>query len=101
MCVFYAKVNVQKNLICEGTLQIQALEEESCSLKMLINEEQRQINLSKKQMSCKKPLEDECASLQIQVLEMLNIFLLCEGLEIQHVEFNICQLHFSVLTCSS
>ncbi|KAG7324196.1 hypothetical protein KOW79_012212 [Hemibagrus wyckioides] len=69
MCVFYAKVNVQKNLICEGTLQIQALEEESCSLKMLINEEQRQINLSKKQMSCKKPLEDESASLQIQLSE--------------------------------
>lgn len=69
MCVFYAKVNVQESLICEGTLQIQALEEEICSLKMLINEEQRQIDLSKKLMPCKKPLEDEYALLQIQVLK--------------------------------
>ncbi|KAK2834676.1 hypothetical protein Q7C36_015377 [Tachysurus vachellii] len=69
ICVFYAKVNVQENLICEGTLQIQALEEEICSLKMRLNEEQRQISLSKKQMTCKKPLEDECALLQIQLSE--------------------------------
>ncbi|KAB5565993.1 hypothetical protein PHYPO_G00247950 [Pangasianodon hypophthalmus] len=69
MCVLYAKVNVQESLICEGTLQIQALEEEICSLKMLINEERRQINLSKKQLPCKKPLEDECALLQIQLAE--------------------------------
>ncbi|MCJ8736275.1 hypothetical protein PDJAM_G00257110, partial [Pangasius djambal] len=69
MCVLYAKVNVQESLICEGTLQIQALEEEICSLKMLINEERRQINLCKKQLPCKKPLEDECALLQIQLAE--------------------------------
>ncbi|XP_027019533.2 coiled-coil domain-containing protein 146 [Tachysurus fulvidraco] len=69
ICVFYAKVNVQENLICEGTLQIQALEEEICSLKMQLNEEQRQISLRKKQMTCKKPLEDECALLQIQLSE--------------------------------
>ncbi|GAA6086834.1 coiled-coil domain-containing protein 146 [Tachysurus ichikawai] len=69
ICVFYAKVNVQENLICEGTLQIHALEEEICSLKMQLNEEQRQISLSKKQMTCKKPLEDECALLQIQLSE--------------------------------
>ncbi|KAI5100207.1 coiled-coil domain-containing protein 146 isoform X1 [Silurus meridionalis] len=69
MCVFYAKVNMQESLICEGTLQIQALEEEICSLKRLINEEQRQINLSKKLLPCKKPLEDECTSLQKQLSE--------------------------------
>ncbi|KAF7701820.1 hypothetical protein HF521_001103 [Silurus meridionalis] len=54
MCVFYAKVNMQESLICEGTLQIQ---------------EQRQINLSKKLLPCKKPLEDECTSLQKQLSE--------------------------------
>ncbi|XP_053331956.1 coiled-coil domain-containing protein 146 isoform X2 [Clarias gariepinus] len=69
MCVFYAKLNVQENLICEGTLQLQALEEEICSLKMLINEEQRQISLSKKQVPFKRPLEDECALLQLQLSE--------------------------------
>lgn len=82
MCVLYAKVNVQESLICEGTLHMQALEEEICSLKMLINEEQRQISLIKKQVPCKRPLEDERALLQIQVLKMLNVFLLCECLEI-------------------
>lgn len=76
MCVFYAKLNVQESLICEGTLQIQALEEEICSLKMLINEEQRQINLRRKQVPCKRPLEDECKLLKIQVLEMLIVWLL-------------------------
>ncbi|XP_060770257.1 coiled-coil domain-containing protein 146 isoform X1 [Neoarius graeffei] len=69
MCVFYAKINVQESLICEGTLHIQALEEEICSLKMLINEEQRQINLTKKQVPCKRSLEDERALLQIQLSE--------------------------------
>lgn len=69
MCVLYAKVNVQENLICEGTLLIQALEEEICSLKLLVNEEQRQISLSKKQAPCKRPLEDECAVLRMQVCE--------------------------------
>lgn len=67
MCVYYEKINVQESLICEGTLQMQALEEEICSLRMQINEEQRQINLGKKQESCKRPLEDECALLKIQV----------------------------------
>ncbi|KAF5901667.1 coiled-coil domain-containing protein [Clarias magur] len=69
MCVFYAKLNVQENLICEGALQLQALEEEVCSLKMLINEEHRQISLSKKQVPFKRPLEDEYASLQLQLSE--------------------------------
>lgn len=67
MCVFYAKLNVQESLICEGSLQIQALEEEICSLKMQINEDQRQINLSEKQKPCKRSLEDECTLLQNQV----------------------------------
>lgn len=74
MCVFYAKVNVQESLICEGTLQIQVLEDEICSLKMLINEERRQIHLSEKQLPCKRSLEDEQALLQKQVFKMLNGF---------------------------
>lgn len=78
MCVFYEKINVQESLICEGMLQYQALEEEICSLKMQINEEQRLINLSKKQEACKRPLEDECTSLKIQVFKMVP----CECLEI-------------------
>ncbi|XP_017341054.2 coiled-coil domain-containing protein 146 isoform X1 [Ictalurus punctatus] len=69
MCVFYAKVNVQESLICEGTLQIQVLEDEICSLKMLINEERRQIHLSEKQLPCKRSLEDEHALLQKQLSE--------------------------------
>ncbi|KAF4080947.1 hypothetical protein AMELA_G00155270 [Ameiurus melas] len=69
MCVFYAKVNVQESLICEGTLQLQVLEDEICSLKMLINEERRQIHLSKKQLPCKRSLEDDHALLQKQLSE--------------------------------
>uniref|UniRef100_A0AAR2K0U3 Cilia- and flagella-associated protein 58 central coiled coil domain-containing protein n=1 Tax=Pygocentrus nattereri TaxID=42514 RepID=A0AAR2K0U3_PYGNA len=59
MCIFYEKVNVQESLIREGTLEIQALEEEIRSLRMLITEETRQIDVCKKQVPCKRALEEE------------------------------------------
>ncbi|XP_062850431.1 coiled-coil domain-containing protein 146 isoform X2 [Trichomycterus rosablanca] len=69
LCISYEKVNMQESLICQGTLEIQALEEEIHSFKLLINEEKRQINLCKKQVPSKKALEDEFALLQIQLSE--------------------------------
>uniref|UniRef100_A0AAR2KDY6 Coiled-coil domain containing 146 n=1 Tax=Pygocentrus nattereri TaxID=42514 RepID=A0AAR2KDY6_PYGNA len=87
MCIFYEKVNVQESLIREGTLEIQALEEEIRSLRMLITEETRQIDVCKKQVPCKRALEEESTLLQIQLSECKDRLLFLEkSLEDQATE---------------
>ncbi|KAI4897828.1 hypothetical protein NFI96_007263 [Prochilodus magdalenae] len=87
MCIFYEKVNVQDGLIREGTLEIQAMEEEIHSLKMLIAEERRQIDLYKKQVPCRRALEEESTLLQIQLSECKDrLSLLEKTLEDQTTE---------------
>ncbi|KAL6473628.1 hypothetical protein MHYP_G00171890 [Metynnis hypsauchen] len=87
MCIFYEKMNVQENLIRERTLEIQALEEEIRSLKMLITEETRQIDVCKKQVPCKRALEEESTLLQIELSECKDRLLFLEkSLEDQATE---------------
>ncbi|KAK1789548.1 hypothetical protein P4O66_015457, partial [Electrophorus voltai] len=69
MHIYYEKVNMQECVIQEGSLEMQAIEEEIRSLTMLSNEERRKVNLTKKQVLCKRVLEEQCTLLQIQLSE--------------------------------
>ncbi|XP_066523179.1 coiled-coil domain-containing protein 146 [Hoplias malabaricus] len=87
ICIFYERVNVQEAVIRKGTLEIQALEEEIRSLKMLITEERRQIDVCKKQLPCKRTLAEESTLLQIQLSECKDRMLFLEkALEDQATE---------------
>ncbi|XP_015208078.2 coiled-coil domain-containing protein 146 [Lepisosteus oculatus] len=69
VCIFYEKVNIQESLIRNGNMEIQAMEEEICFLKMLISEEARQLELLRKNLPSKRALEREVVTLQIQLSE--------------------------------
>ncbi|KAG2460072.1 CC146 protein, partial [Polypterus senegalus] len=67
VCIFYEKVNVQDCLIRNGNMEIQAMEEEIKFLKLLIAEEERQIELTRKNVPNKKSMESDLTLLQIQL----------------------------------
>ncbi|XP_034143838.1 coiled-coil domain-containing protein 146 isoform X2 [Esox lucius] len=69
ICVFYEKVNVQEGLIRAGNMEMQALEEEIHSLRMVVQEEGRQIAVNRKQLPCLRALEDQSTMLKIQLSE--------------------------------
>ncbi|XP_018585726.2 coiled-coil domain-containing protein 146 [Scleropages formosus] len=69
MCIFYEKLNVQESLIREGSMEVQAMEQEIHFLNLLVREEKRQIELLCKQLPNKKALEEESTKLQKQLLE--------------------------------
>ncbi|KPP63706.1 hypothetical protein Z043_118007, partial [Scleropages formosus] len=66
MCIFYEKLNVQESLIREGSMEVQAMEQEIHFLNLLVREEKRQIELLCKQLPNKKALEEESTKLQKQ-----------------------------------
>ncbi|XP_028667475.2 coiled-coil domain-containing protein 146 [Erpetoichthys calabaricus] len=67
VCIFYEKVNVQDTLIRNGNMEIQAMEDEIKFLKLLIAEEERQIELTRKNVPNKKSMESDLTLLQIQL----------------------------------
>ncbi|XP_076862579.1 coiled-coil domain-containing protein 146 [Brachyhypopomus gauderio] len=83
MCIFYEKVNVQESVIQKGSLEIQGLEEEIRSLTMLSSEERRQVDLAKKQVSCRRALEEECTLLQIQLSECKDRIIALEDQDLE------------------
>ncbi|XP_072528641.1 coiled-coil domain-containing protein 146 [Salminus brasiliensis] len=78
LCIIYEKVNGQESLIQKRSLEIQALEEEIHSLKMLITEERRHIDLCQKQVPCKRALEEELTLKQKQLSECMDRVLCLE-----------------------
>ncbi|KAM6984793.1 coiled-coil domain-containing protein 146 [Aplochiton taeniatus] len=69
MCIFYEKVNLQEVLLRDGNLEVQAIDEELRSLRTVINEERRQIDLNRKLLPQKSTLEAESTMLQIVLSE--------------------------------
>ncbi|CAK8672362.1 coiled-coil domain-containing protein 146-like [Clavelina lepadiformis] len=67
VCIFYEKFNIQETMIRNGDVSIQAMEEETRFLRMQLAEEQRQINLGRKNKPNIKHLNDELVTLQIQL----------------------------------
>uniref|UniRef100_H2Z879 Coiled-coil domain containing 146 n=1 Tax=Ciona savignyi TaxID=51511 RepID=H2Z879_CIOSA len=67
VCIFYEKFNIQETMIRNGDVAIQTMEEEIRFLRMQNAEEQRQINLGRKNRPNLKHLNDELVTLQIQL----------------------------------
>ncbi|XP_069141238.1 coiled-coil domain-containing protein 146-like [Argopecten irradians] len=67
VCIFYEKVNIEEQMIRNGNVELQAKEEEIRFLKMQLNEENRSIELLRKNMPKKHALEQELVTLQIQL----------------------------------
>nr|CAB3228172.1 coiled-coil domain-containing protein 146 [Phallusia mammillata] len=67
VCIFYEKFNIQETMIRNGNVSVQAMEEEIRFLKMQSSEEQRQINLGRKNKPNIRNLHNEMATLQIQL----------------------------------
>lgn len=65
--VFYERLNVLLEMIEKSNLKIQNMEDKISNLKIEQKEQERQINLQKKQLSIKGDLEEECILLMIQV----------------------------------
>ncbi|XP_026219495.1 coiled-coil domain-containing protein 146 [Anabas testudineus] len=66
---YYEKVNVQEAAITKGNMALEALEKEINDLQLDINEENRQIDLKKKQVPIKRKLEGEIITLLIELSE--------------------------------
>nr|XP_002121618.1 coiled-coil domain-containing protein 146 [Ciona intestinalis] len=67
VCIFYEKFNIQETMIRNGDVAVQTMEEEIRFLRMQNAEEQRQINLGRKNRPNLKHLNDELVTLQIQL----------------------------------
>nr|XP_033815000.1 coiled-coil domain-containing protein 146 isoform X2 [Geotrypetes seraphini] len=67
VCVFYEKMNIQEMLIRNGDVELQAMDEKIRFLKIQITEKNRQIEHAQKCLTCKKTLEEEIVSSQIQL----------------------------------
>ncbi|KAM4615636.1 coiled-coil domain-containing protein 146 [Polymixia lowei] len=69
VCIFYEKVNVQESTMAEGNMALEALEEEMRGLQLAIRMERRQTELRKQQVPLKRKLQEQVATLQIELSE--------------------------------
>lgn len=67
VCVLYEKVNVQGSIMRNGDMELQSREEEIRFLKMEAADLKRSIDLLKGCLPSKKALDNELATLQIQL----------------------------------
>ncbi|XP_052779091.1 coiled-coil domain-containing protein 146-like [Mya arenaria] len=67
VCIFYEKVNIQDQMIRNGSVELQAREEEIRFIKMQQNEENRSIAVLRAQLPNKTSLEQDLVTLQIQL----------------------------------
>ena len=67
VCVLYEKVNVQGSIMRNGDMELQSREEEIRFLKMEAADLKRSIDLLKGSLPNKKALDNELATLQIQL----------------------------------
>ncbi|XP_034052521.1 coiled-coil domain-containing protein 146 isoform X2 [Gymnodraco acuticeps] len=65
----YEKVNIQEAAITKGYMTLETLEKETRDLQLEINEEERRIDLKKKELPLRKKSEEDITMLQIE-LEM-------------------------------
>ncbi|KAI9516819.1 hypothetical protein NQZ68_011296 [Dissostichus eleginoides] len=62
----YEKVNIQEAAITKGYMTLETLEKETRDLQLEINEEERQIDLKKKELPLRKKSEEDITMLQIE-----------------------------------
>ncbi|MBN3300181.1 CC146 protein, partial [Amia calva] len=67
LCIFQEKVNIQEGLIRVGNAELKTMEEDVRFTKMLVSEEARQIELTRRNLPSKRALEQELVNLQIQL----------------------------------
>ncbi|XP_010788347.1 coiled-coil domain-containing protein 146-like [Notothenia coriiceps] len=65
----YEKVNIQEAAITKGYMTLETLEKETKDLQLEINEEERQIDLKKKELPLRKKWEEDITMLQIELSE--------------------------------
>ncbi|KAK1907014.1 Coiled-coil domain containing protein 146, partial [Dissostichus eleginoides] len=65
----YEKVNIQEAAITKGYMTLETLEKETRDLQLEINEEERQIDLKKKELPLRKKSEEDITMLQIELSE--------------------------------
>ncbi|XP_070848662.1 coiled-coil domain-containing protein 146 [Chaetodon trifascialis] len=66
---YHEKVNIQEAAIAKGTMTLETLEKKMRDLQLAIDEEERQIDLKKKEVPLKRRLEGEITTLQIELSE--------------------------------
>ncbi|XP_033968254.1 coiled-coil domain-containing protein 146 isoform X2 [Pseudochaenichthys georgianus] len=65
----YEKVNIQEAAITKGYMTLETLGKETRDLQLEINEEERQIDLKKKELPLRKKSEEDITMLQIELSE--------------------------------
>ncbi|KAJ4924657.1 hypothetical protein JOQ06_003609, partial [Pogonophryne albipinna] len=66
----YEKVNIQEAAITKGYMTLETLEKETRDLQLEINEEERQIDLKKKELPLRKKSEEDITMLQIESVRL-------------------------------
>ncbi|TRZ00697.1 hypothetical protein DNTS_025543 [Danionella cerebrum] len=84
LCIFYKKLNELVTMTENFNLKINDLEDEIRNLKIEQKEEDRQNSLQRKQLSCRRALQNESIALQIQLSEVKDRLMELEQACVDH-----------------